>query len=303
MPRVVCGACQAPARVQFTAGTRLAAIACPACGARDLHLPRAAGATTAGRTYETCVMCGKRGLSLRHPPAEWEPRYDADGAGPYPAGSPCCWFHEPVPASRTRHSRVIEDLAERLGRHDPGRRPDDGTWEALDQIARAAPLRCPVCAAAGRSRNPVYAGDSDFSATDACQFERGAALLAWGWDCGNTIELAALCRGGPHVATVTVPAQGLLWEPLHWAVTVRALSPKLGAGEVDTWWAGPAHGRRAPDIPGTWTGTGPGGPQVMRFPSPAAAQAALDSVFGPGSRWALPGGRRGAVRIVAVPGP
>jgi len=95
----------------------------------------------------------------------------------------------------------------------------------------------------------------------------------------------------------------MLWEPLHWAVTARTLSPKLGAGEACTYWAGPVHGRRASDIPNTWIGADPGDPQIMRFPSPAAAQAALDSVFGPGSRWALPDGRQRPVRIVAVPEP
>ncbi len=211
------------------------------------------------------------------------------------------WFHEPVPAAWASWLRVIRGLGERLG-------PGGSQWAgeaaeaALGEIARAAPARCPVCAAAGRSRDPVYAGDSDFTAIQAYQFERGAALLGHCWDCGHTVELAALRPGGPCIITVTEPAQGLLWEPLHWAAAVRKLSPKQGAGEVDLYWAGPHHGRRGMDIPSTWIGTDPADPQVMRFPVPAAVQAALDSVFGPGSRWTLPAGRC-PVRIVAVPGP
>lgn len=305
MAEVVCGGCGQAASVRLTRGTRLAGLSCPSCGAQDLHRPRPAGAgTTAGRTYETCVMCGKRGLSLLHRPYEWEPKYPDASPGPYPAGSPCCWFHEPVPAARTTHPHVIRDLEERLGPLDARLSlPDDATQAALDAIARPAPHQCPVCTAFGHSQESMYAvEDGDFSASQAYQFDRGSALLAWCWDCGHTLELAALRPGGPHVATVTVPAQQALWEPLQWAVTVRALSPKLGAGEVDMYWAGPVHGHRGtvPDIPNCWIGTDPGSPQVMRFPSPEAARAALDSVFAPGSRW-TPADVRRPVRIVAVP--
>ncbi len=304
MPGVVCSACQHAVNVPFTRGTRLADISCPGCGAKKLHVPRPAGArTTAGRSYETCVACGKRGLGHLRRPYEWVPKHPAgdDDPEPYPAGTPCCWICEPVPAARASWPRVIRDLEERLGPAG-SRWPGEAAEAALGEIARLAPARCPVCAAAGRSRESVYADDGDFSAIQAHQFERGTALLGHCWDCGHTLELAALRPGGPYVATVTEPAQGLLWEPLHWAATIRELSPKLGAGEVDLYWAGPAHGRRPWGIPNTWIGTDPGGPQLMRFPGPAAAQAALDSVFAPGSRWELPHGHR-VVRIVAVPEP
>jgi hypothetical protein len=159
-----------------------------------------------------------------------------------------------------------------------------------------------VCAECGHSSQSIYAGeDGDFSAGEPYQFDRGAALLTWCWDCQHTLELAALCQGGPHVAAVTEPAQDTLRDPLSWAVTVRELSPRPGAGEAGLYWAGPVHGRQAGDSPDTWVGADPGNPQVMLFPSPAAAQAALDSVFAPGSRWTLPRAGR-PVRIVPVPG-
>ena len=263
--------------------------------------PAASARTTAGRTFETCVRCGRRGLSLLRPAFDWEPKSEIAEAT-YPAGSPCCWTHEPVPAARVPHWKVTADLAERLGAAEHGRFPGDAGRAALAGVAVPPPRRCPVCAVRGHTRESIYAADDgDFAATDWLQFARGAAMLGSCWDCGHTLELAALSQGGPHVSTVTEPAQGLLWEPLHWAVTVRMLSPKQRAGEVDTYWAGPVHGRGPRDIPNTWIGTGPGDPQIMRFPSPDAARAALDSVFAPGSRWPLPYPGR-PVRIVAVPG-
>ena len=306
MPGVVCGSCRHTADVPFRRGTRLAEIACPGCGAKALRMPRRDGATTtAGRSYETCVMCGKRRLSPLRPGYEWEPKYALGDPGPYPAGSPCCSSHEPVPAARAAHARVISDLEERLGPLAAGDwTPDDATRAALGAIARPAPRRCPVCASCGRGRQPVYAEDGDFPAGEAYQFDRGAALLTWCWDCQHTLELAALCPGGPHVAATTEPARETLGEPLSWAVAVRGPSPEPGGGEADLYWAGPVHGRRGParDIPDAWIGTDPRDPQVMRFPGPAAAQAALDSVFAPGSRWQPPGGIR-PVRIVTVPAP
>jgi hypothetical protein len=195
MPGVVCGSCGHGAHVSFRRGTRLAEIACPGCGAKELRMPRRDGASTpAGRTYETCVMCGKRRLSPLRPGYEWEPKYAIGNPGPYPAGSPCCSSHEPVPAARTTHARVISDLEERLGPLAAGDwAADDATWAALDAIARPAPHRCPVCARSGHSRQSMYAGeDGDFTTTQAYQFERGAALLTWCWDCEHTLELAAL---------------------------------------------------------------------------------------------------------------
>jgi hypothetical protein len=257
VPEVVCGRCGQAARVSFSRGTTLAAIACPACGVADLHVPRAADAvTTAGRTYETCVMCGKRGMSLLHRPYRWEPKHAIGDTGPYPPGSPCCWFHEPVPAARTAHSRVITDLEDRLGPLDPALAlPDDDTQAALDTIARPAPRGCMVCAAFGHSQESIYAGeDGDFSAIQPYRFERGAALLAWCWDCGHTLELAALRPGGPFVAAATVPAQETLWETLSWAVTVRGLSPKARPGR-----GRPVLGRARPRSPRH----GPGYPELL----------------------------------------
>jgi hypothetical protein len=67
-------------------------------------------------------------------------------------------------------------------------------------------------------------------------------------------------------------------------------------------WAGPVHGHRGGvwDIPNRWTGADPASLRVMRFPSPAAAHPALDSVFAPGSHWTLAHGGR-PIRIVTVP--
>jgi hypothetical protein len=212
MPGVACGSCGQAAHVSFRRGVRLAEIACPGCGVTDLHLPRREGAgTTAGRSYETCVMCGKRRLSPLRPGYEWEPKYALGDPGPYPAGSPCCSSHEPVPAARATYARVLSGLEERLGPLSAGDwAAADATWAALEAIARPAPHRCPVCARSGRSRQSVYAGqDGDFTATQAYRFERGAALLAWCWDCGHTLELAALCPGPvPRAGSNPNPLEG-----------------------------------------------------------------------------------------------
>jgi hypothetical protein len=261
---------------------------------------RESAPTTAGRTYETCVRCARRGLSLSHPAFEWEPKYEAGGET-YPAGSACCRAHEPVPAARASHWQVTAELSERLGPHDRAGFPGGAARQALHAVAADAPRSCPVCAACGHSRENLYAEeDGDFSATYYLQFARGTAMVATCWDCGHTVELAALSPGGPHVGTVTCAVQETLWDPPRWAVTIRAHSPKQGAGQVDLYWAGPVHGRGPLAIPNTWAGTDPGDPRVMRFTSPAAAQAALDSVFAPGSRWQLPHAGT-QVRIVAVP--
>jgi hypothetical protein len=161
-------------------------------------MPRRDGAgTTAGRTYETCVVCGKRRLSPLRPDYEWEPKYAIGNPGPYRAGSPCCPSHEPVPAARATPARVISGLEERLGPLAAGDWADDATWAALEAIAGQAPRRCPVCASCGRSRQSMYAGeDGDFTTVQAYRFERGAALLTWCWDCEHTLELAALRPAG-----------------------------------------------------------------------------------------------------------
>ncbi len=304
MPTVICGACQHEASVRFMRGTCLADVGCPACGENKLHLPRRPGTkTTAGRTYEHCVACGRRGLSHLHKPYEWEPKYalPGQGKGPYPAGAPSCWSHEPVPAARTRYENVIADLQERLGPVQ-AQWPADAITQALHEIARPAPGRCPVCAAAGRRTDPArWPEEGDF-ALQPQQLERGAALLGHCWDCGHVIEVAAMRPGGPYIMTLTEPGQGTLRDPPHWVVTTRRPSSATGAAEVDTYWAGPLHGHDGPagHTPGTWH-DGPPGDQVMRFPSPGAAQAALDSVFAPGSRWQL--SHTSQIRIILLPQP
>ncbi len=301
MPGVVCGECGQRTNVRFRRGTRLADTPCPHCQKPQLKLPSAGQPSpNAGRTYEHCTICSRRGLHHKHPQFDWTPKYG--GAGDrdevFPAGSPCCPAHQPVPAARTADSLVIGALEERLGPLDTHLWPDDATERALAAVARAAPLRCPVCAAVGHSRPQACTEDSDFQ-THTRKFLRGAALLGCCWDCGHTLELAALCPGGPYVQTVTEPAQGLLWDEPQWAVTARAVSPKTSAGEVDLYWDGPAHGPgSASDIPNVWYAGPLTSARAARFPSPQAARAALDSVFAPGSRWQLH--RTGQVRIVPL---
>lgn len=195
MPGVVCQKCGHVGNVRFKRGTRLADIQCPGCGEYQLGMQRRSSQTVKGKTYETCVMCGRRGLYLLHPAFEWEPKY-----GPYPprnderypAGSACCSIHEPVPAARAREYDVITAIERDFGPViPPAGIPADVVCEALADAAAEAPRRCPVCADLMHPDRD-YELYEDFGSSDYTTFDRGWALMAYCGSCIHTIVLATL---------------------------------------------------------------------------------------------------------------
>jgi len=187
MPGVTCAGCGHATNVSFRRGVKLSAIACPECGKTELRL-RSAGQPnrSKGRTYEKCIKCGRRGLHHKHLAFEWTCKYSAPGYNDevYPAGTPCCWFHEPVPASRTSYAEVIRALTARLG---PASANLWATAEAADQMeacARPVPAACPICTAADLPERGFH--------TQAYAYQRGTALVAICDGCCHTIELATL---------------------------------------------------------------------------------------------------------------
>jgi hypothetical protein len=115
-------------------------------------------------------------------------------------------------------------------------------------------------------------------------------------DCGHTLELAAICPGGPYVKTITEP-QGPALGRLPWAVTIRALSPKLGGEEAGVFWLGPLHGMRGPirHILNVWSGVNPAG-EAARFPGRKRRRRRSTRCSGRAA-----GGSCGVIRIVLAP--
>lgn len=184
MPGVACQGCGRGTNVSFRRGTRLADIPCPYCQKQELKLPTAGRPSpNAGRKYEHCAKCGKRGLHHVHPLFDWTPKY---GTGEvFSAGTPCCVYHEPVPAARTAHATVHGSLTTRLG----PRRPGLSCWAtkderaALERLAATQPQLCHVCADAGLPQHGFH--------TQAYGFTGGIALVAVCEGCGDTILLAS----------------------------------------------------------------------------------------------------------------
>ena len=183
MPSVTCFACGAETHVRFRRGVRLAEISCPICGQAALHRPhKGARNRNAGKTYERCAHCDKRGLHLLHPAFEWRPKYQTS-ANSYPAGSPACWFHEPVPApGRASYPDVENAAIERLGERQRWANDEERAQLQSD----AAPLiDCPVCAPFGDGWNRGFYDH-------ALRFAAGLALLSSCESCGHTIQRAAV---------------------------------------------------------------------------------------------------------------
>jgi hypothetical protein len=182
MPGVTCGSCGAEDLVRFARGTRLAGIPCRKCGLPDLKMNSAARPSPGpSRTYELCVIDGKRGLHHRHPPYAWTLKHGvADHQ--YPAGSPCCWWHQPVPAARVRYDTVVRDLDHRLGGHDPSNSWAEHDRPALEALTAGPPPACPMCQAAGIGPRRFH--------TQALLFADGTALVATCEGCAHTILLA-----------------------------------------------------------------------------------------------------------------
>jgi hypothetical protein len=199
MPGVICGECNHETAVRFRRGTRLADIRCPSCGQPALKMSTAGRANpNAGRTYERCAKCNKRGLHHKHPPFGWVPKYAAADDGPYPARSPCCWFHESVPAARTSYDHVTRALDARLGPASANLWATAGAAAELEACAPPVPAACPICTAAGLPERGFH--------TQAHAYQRGTALLAICDGCCHTIELttlassAATAEGGQEAA-------------------------------------------------------------------------------------------------------
>lgn len=192
MPDVTCFSCGTHTCVRFRRGVRLVEIACPQCGETALHRPNKGGANpNAGRTYETCSRCGRRGLHLAHPEYEWQPKYEPS-ASSYPPGSPACPSHEPVPAQGRTDYLDVEDRA--VGNLGARQGWADDT-ETARLTASAPPLGdCPVCSPLGEWWNRGFQ-------YQALRFDAGLALLAICESCGHTILRAAFTdaekRPGP----------------------------------------------------------------------------------------------------------
>lgn len=201
MPTVICQQCANTTTVAFRRGFRLATIGCPTCGATKLHLPHKDTANVnAGRRYEHCTRCQRRGLNLTHPAWPWEPKYVQ--AGPFPAGTPACRVEEPVPATgRIRHRDVHDAVVAVLGPRQRWASNDEE--QHLHTTAAPLPDTCPVCTPAGPGWNSGFFHQ-------AYRFAGGLALLAVCESCHHTILRAALADrpDGPPapVAAPTIPA-------------------------------------------------------------------------------------------------
>jgi len=83
-------------------GTKLVDLRSPCCNAILVGPTAGRPSTTSGKRYETCTLCGRRSLSLIHPPTAWKTRF-FDHTMPrrvYEAGLPVHSWHEPVPAEK-----------------------------------------------------------------------------------------------------------------------------------------------------------------------------------------------------------
>jgi hypothetical protein len=194
MPGVTCANCGTGTNVSFRRGTRLADLGCPNCGKTELRLRSAGQASkNKGRTYERCIIDGKRSLSHLHPAFEWTPKYSL-AAEAHPAGEPCCWSHEPVPVTRTRSEVVLNSLVVILGpRGLGGRRDPDPAWATDEQLATMEamadiPETCPICVSVGWT-------DGRFEVSWPA-FKHGIALIGHCWRCGHTIELIRISSDG-----------------------------------------------------------------------------------------------------------
>ena len=110
----VCADCGRETRVPSTRGARLADQSCPHCGGtlqgKNAGKPRASGKLV------HCAICGKArregSRQLKRPAfafeARWGNAFGADNPGPHPAGAPCCWSHELIPAG------LVADLEPQL---------------------------------------------------------------------------------------------------------------------------------------------------------------------------------------------
>lgn len=187
MPMVTCGKCQTPSHVALRRGVRLASIACPSCGAHDLHRPNKGQVNpNAGRRYERCARCDRRGLHLTHPAWPWEPKFAV--AGPFEAGTPACHVEEPVPATgRIRHHQV--DAAVRAVLGDTDRWATDAETAQLETIAGTPLGDCPVCTPAGDGWNAGFY-------SQATRFATSTALIAVCESCQHTV-LRAVRRDRP----------------------------------------------------------------------------------------------------------
>jgi hypothetical protein len=188
MPQVTCSGCGTETHVRFTRGARLASVACPGCGKHTLHMPRAGRPEGAGFRYEDCVICGARKKHPLHPPFEFTRKYPTDDeeADRYPAGSPCCSAHEPVPAGRARWAAVL--AAAGIGRREHWTFPAPPVLAELVAAAAPVPGCCPVCASVdwpGTFQDPE--GTAYLTATVA-------VLVAVCWRCNHTILLAKIAR-------------------------------------------------------------------------------------------------------------
>lgn len=199
MPTVTCQHCANTTTVRFSRGARLAEIACPTCGAKALHRPhKGTPNVNAGRRYEHCARCQRRGLNLTRPPWPWEPKYVE--AGPFPADAPACRVEEPVPATgRDRYNHIVDAVCAVLG---PLQRwANDDEEQHLQATAAPLPDACPACTPAGPGWNGGFFHQ-------AHRFTGGLALLAICQSCQHTILRTALADqpDGPPTP-LAVPGQ------------------------------------------------------------------------------------------------
>jgi hypothetical protein len=222
MPTATCSRCQQNSHVALRRGVRLAAIGCPHCGATELHLAsKGRPNQNAGRRYERCGRCDRRGLHHQHPAWPWEPKYVV--AGPFPAGTAACPVEEPVPAGRTRHQQVHQALHRVLGA--ASRWATDTETAQLEALAGDPLGDCPVCAAAGDGWNAGFHHQGR-------RFAAGAALIADCVSCQHTV-LRAVLRDDP-AARGAVDDEELLDRLLAHAAevppTVRDPAPTAAGG-------------------------------------------------------------------------
>jgi hypothetical protein len=205
VPAYRCSECGQRTEVRNTRGSRIADHPCGHCGAEGTLQGATAGRTSkhAGRRYERCAACDKRGLDHAHPPFEWEPKHGyAARPGPFPARSPACWREEPVPAARTRHETIHRELEARLGPRGQGGPGQPGSGWASDDEQRRMGLpvgwdevwadprlkeTCQVCGHAPRRPDDDHSTSHHIG---AYRFERGAAAVLVCDGCGHARPIA-----------------------------------------------------------------------------------------------------------------
>ena len=205
MPAYRCSQCGKHTNVPSTRGSRIKDHPCEHCGTEGTLQGATAGRTSknAGRSYQRCAACDRRGLDHTHPRFAWEPKYGYTARpGPYPAGSPACWREEPAPAARTRHQTVHRELVARYGERGLGGPGQPGTaWASDDEQRRMGvpvgwdetwvdPRLREVCEVCGH--RPADDGRSCSHHVGAYRFERGAAAVLVYEGCQHTRLIAEL---------------------------------------------------------------------------------------------------------------